>query len=699
VADLNPAQRDAVATLSGPLLVLAGAGTGKTRVITYRIAQLVRSGIVPHRILAVTFTNKAAREMRERALHLLGRRPKGVKPPEISTFHALCVRILRRHAERLGYPKEFSIYDRGDQESVVRHALRAIRVSSSNMRPGELLAQIGNWKNQGVSPETAQATAEGDRNELSAVAFGHYQAQLRAAGAMDFDDLLLQTNRLFAEHPEARFAEASRFDHLLIDEYQDTNRLQYEIVKALAERHRNLCVVGDDDQSIYGWRGAEVAHILSFHSQWPDAHVVRLESNYRSRAPILELANALILHNSARHQKVLRPSREGGAAPRMLRMENETIEAEHVVREIKQLLVGDADRRVTPSEIAILFRTNEQPRAFELELRREKIPYVLVGGLSFYDRREVKDVLSYLRVLANPLDEVSLLRVINTPARGIGTSSIQAVLDYAVSQGRPLWSVLPEISAIDLPAAVYERIEGFQKLIEGFRAKLGQGSIAELVREILTAVDYKAEIDRNYTGAGEAESRWLAVEELVNSAALYEQRDENPSLIGFLEEATLSDRDDKDDDPKRERHAITLMTLHSAKGLEFPHVYMVGVEEGILPHQRSVLEGNSPDEERRLCYVGVTRAQETLTLTFAKTRMKWGKPRPCIPSRFLMEMKGDTERAKRAAEAAKAMFGAGLAKGDTADGAAEDAAGAPKKKSRGKAAAKEPAKKRAATRR
>jgi DNA helicase-2/ATP-dependent DNA helicase PcrA len=279
--------------------------------------------------------------------------------------------------------------------------------------------------------------------------------------------------------------------------------------------------------------------------------------------------------------------------------------------------------------------------------------------VSFFQRREIKDVLAYLRVLANPLDEVSLLRIINTPARGIGTSSVEAVLEHAVSHAKPLWSVLPEIRTLELPAPVFDRIDAFQKLIERFRAKLGSVSISELLRELLGTVDYKAEIERTHTGPGEAESRWLAVEELVNSAALYEQRSENPSLLGFLEEATLADRDDNDSGEKRERHAVTLMTLHSAKGLEFPHVYMIGVEEGILPHQRSVLEGMSPDEERRLCYVGVTRAQETLTLTFAKTRMKWGKPRPCIPSRFLMEMRGETERALRAAEAAKALFGPG----------------------------------------
>jgi DNA helicase-2/ATP-dependent DNA helicase PcrA len=681
-----------VTTLSGPLLVLAGAGTGKTRVITYRIARLIHSGIQPSRILAVTFTNKAAREMRDRASKLLGRREKNVKGPEISTFHSLCVRILRRHAQVLGYPEQFSIYDRGDQETLARNALREIRVSQGTLRPGDLLGFVGNWKNQGITPDQAHETAEGERAELAASGYARYQAQLRAAGAMDFDDLLLTTKRLFSEHAAARFAEASRFDHLLIDEYQDTNDLQYLIVKSLAERHRNLCVVGDDDQSIYGWRGAVVEHILGFQKDWPEAKIVRLENNYRSRAPILELANTLIAHNSARHKKVLRPSREGGAAPRTLRMEDENMEAEHVVQEIAQLLVGDAERRVSPSDIAILFRTNEQPRALELELRRAKIPYVLVGGLSFYDRREIRDVLAYLRVLANPSDEVSLLRIINTPARGIGTSTIEALLEFAVQEGKPLWTALPlALETLELSVATIQRVEAFRVLIDAFRGKLGTITLVDLIRELLTTIDYRTELERLHTGPGEAEARWAAVEEIVNAAAQYESRAETPSLLGFLEETALSDRDDFGNDDKRERHAVTLMTLHSAKGLEFPHVYLVGLEEGILPHQRSVMEGRGVDEERRLCYVGVTRARETLTLTFTKGRMKWGKPRPSIPSRFLMEMRGDTERAKRAAAAAEALY-----RNPEGEGAPKDAPGAQKaptgkKPTAKKAAAKKPA--------
>jgi DNA helicase II / ATP-dependent DNA helicase PcrA len=652
--ELNRPQRDAVTTLAGPLLVLAGAGTGKTRVITFRIARLIQTGIAPNRILAVTFTNKAAREMRERARKILGRRKKGDKEPEISTFHSLCVRVLRRHARLLGYPEEFTIYDRGDQETLARNALRDVRVGHETLKPSDLLGYIGNWKSQGVRADAALDLAGKDKAQLAAMAYGKYQSALKAAGAMDFDDLLLCTEELFTKHAEARFAEASRFDHLLIDEYQDTNGLQYRIVKAMADRHRNLCVVGDDDQSIYGWRGAEVTHILSFQNDWPEAKVVRLEDNYRSKAPILELANTLIAHNSTRHKKVLRPSREGGIPPKIVRFDNETKEAEEVVRDIRMRLDVTDGPRTAASDIAILFRTNEQPRAFELELRRNKVPYVLVGGQSFYDRKEVRDVLSYLKVIANPNDEVALLRIINVPSRGIGTGTIEALLEHAVSAGKPLWQVLPE-ALQTVPSLTAQRIFEFIKLIDKYRGRLGQQPLAEMLKELLETVDYKSELSRAYKEPADVEARWATVEELINSAALYTERAENPSLLGFLEESTLADRDHGDDD-KKERHALTLMTLHSAKGLEFPHVYLIGMEEGLLPHQRSILDGRSIEEERRLCYVGVTRAQDTLVLSFCRERMKWGKARPSIPSRFLMEMRGETERAKRAAEAATAMF-------------------------------------------
>ena len=678
---LNPPQRAAVTTLAGPLLVLAGAGTGKTRVITFRIAALIKSGIKPDRILAVTFTNKAAKEMKHRAMALIGKRRRGEQGPEISTFHSLCVRVLRRHADKLGYPKEFSIYDRGDQETVARSALRDIRVGHEKLRPGDLLHAISFWKGASIAPDVAETSAEDDKKQLAAMAYRRYQEHLRASGAMDFDDLLLKTEELFARFPEARFAEATRFDHLLIDEYQDTNGLQYRIVKALADRHRNLCVVGDDDQSIYGWRGAEVTHILSFQRDWPEAKVVRLEDNYRSRAPILALANTLIGHNATRHDKVLRPFREGGEPPRFIRFEDETSEAESVVREIAHRIDSENPERVPPRALAILFRTNEQPRAFELELRRARVPYQLVGGLSFYDRKEIRDVLAYLKVLANPSDEVSLLRVLNTPPRGIGASTVETLLEQAVSAGA---------AVVGGVGCAGERIEAFRQMSEGYRARLGSMPLAELVRDLIATVNYKSEIERVYKNPGDVEARWHSIEELVNAVAQYEERSEGASLLGFLEESTLAGRDEqKDDDKKKERqlHAVTLMTMHSAKGLEFPHVYMVGMEEGLLPHSRSIIDGRSIEEERRLCYVGVTRAQDTLTLTLCKARMKWGKARPQIPSRFLMEMRGETEKAQRAAEAAEKLFRGELPESEGGEPAAAAAAeGAPAKKKRKKPA-------------
>jgi DNA helicase II / ATP-dependent DNA helicase PcrA len=662
VRDLNPPQRSAVRTLSGPLLVLAGAGTGKTRVITYRIARLIEHGVRPSRILAVTFTNKAAREMKQRATALLGKRRRKAETPEISTFHSLCVRILRRHAPRLGYPAEFSIYDRGDQESVARAALRDIRVGQEKLRPGDLLALIGGWKTHSVRPERAGELAENDKQQLAALAYVRYQAALKASGALDFDDLLLCTEELFEKHADVRVAEAGRFDHLLIDEYQDTNALQYRIVRALAERHRNLCVVGDDDQSIYGWRGAEVAHILSFEREWPDSKVVRLEDNYRSRAPILALANTLIAHNSARHDKLLRAYRGEGFPPRFVRFENETEEAEGIVGEIERRLDPEGNERSKASDLAILFRTNEQPRAFELELRRRRIPYQLVGGQSFYDRKEIKDLLAYLKVLGNPADEVSLLRIINTPARGIGNTSVQIVLERAVAAGVPLWTVLPTAGDDgSIPHAASQRISAFRDLIERYRARLGTEPLVGIVGDLIREIAYRAELERIYKTPGDVEARWQTIEELVNSVALYESRQQEPTLLGFLEETALAGREDQrdDQDDKRTQHAVTLMTLHSAKGLEFPHVYMVGMEEGLLPHQRSVADGSrNIDEERRLCYVGVTRAQDSLSLSFCRSRMKWGKAQPAIPSRFLMEMRGETERARRAAAAAEKLFGA-----------------------------------------
>jgi DNA helicase-2/ATP-dependent DNA helicase PcrA len=656
---LNAAQNEAVHTLSGPLLVLAGAGTGKTRVVTYRIAELIGHRTRPERILAVTFTNKAANEMQQRAAQLLGKRIE--EKPEISTFHSLCVRVLRRQITHMGYPAAFAIYDRGDQESVARSALREIKVADGLLRPGDLIYFIGRWKTASVRPEQAAAIAQSDKEHLAAAAYRRYQNALRAAGALDFDDLLLCTEELFERFPAVRKAEAGRFDHLLVDEYQDTNASQYRIVKALAAGHRNLCVVGDDDQSIYGWRGADVTHILRFKHDWPEAKIVRLETNYRSTHQIVEWANRLIAFNKLRHGKVLRATLDG-EPPRILQLQDEEEEAETVVGEIVARI---AKLHRSPRDFAILCRTNEQPRPFEMELRRAKIPYVLLGGMSFYDRKEVRDVMAFLKLLVHPHDEVSLLRIINVPPRGIGQNTVRRLIDEAIARAQPLWELLGgmgtgsepmfrgsagkngsgsvPVPILPLPAAAMEGIHALRGIVARYQRRMKAEPLGDVVRGLIHEVGYEAELARLYTDANEQQTRWAAVEEVVNAVAAYAQRASKPTLSGFLQDVALNvDEDDKES--QLERDAVALMTLHAAKGLEFPEVYMVGMEEGCLPHHRSIAEaGSAVDEERRLCYVGVTRAQRRLTLTLPLSRRKWGKPRPTIPSRFLYELTGQAD--------------------------------------------------------
>ena len=638
---LNPEQRQAVNTLSGPLLVLAGAGSGKTRVVTFRVAALIRNGITPNRILAVTFTNKAAAEMQERISQQLGKRLKS--RPVVATFHAHCVQVLRRHIRQLGYPLEFAIYDRGDQESLAREVLREIRVPGDVLGPSDLLFHVSRWKCRSIDPSEAAATAESDKEHVAASGYRRYQTALKHRGAVDFDDLLLCTEKLFREHPAVLQEEAGRFDHILVDEYQDTNGSQYRIVKALASGHRNLCVVGDDDQSIYAWRGAEVQHILRFARDWPDARVVRLEENYRSTAAILEMANRLIAFNRQRHPKTLRAARPGGERPRIEQYRDETEEAKQVVQDIARLL---RHKPWEPRDFAILFRTNEQPRTFETELRKVGLPYVLIGGTSFFDRREVRDILAYLKLFAAPHDEISLRRIINTPPRGIGQKTIEWLTDAAVKAGRPLWDILQQPALLQpLPAAARESVIHLRELIRDYSRR--KAPLVPVCRELLAQIQYEGEIQRLYPDPQERQARWNAVEQVVSALGSYEQQHEHPTWQGFVEETTLGGPDfDHEKDRQLRRNAIVLMTLHSAKGLEFPHVYMVGMEEGLLPHKRSVtMDDEAIDEERRLCYVGVTRAQERLTLTMALARMKWGKPRESIPSRFLFELIGQAQPA------------------------------------------------------
>ncbi len=639
LAHLNPAQRQAVRTLSGPLLVLAGAGTGKTRVITHRMAELIRGGVPADRILSVTFTNKAAREMQQRTSELLGTRLK--KRPWISTFHSLCVRILRQDATALGYPSAFTIFDRGDQESAARTALRDIRVDDQSLRPGDLLAQISRWKMAGLPPSRATSTAESDVDFLAATAYRRYQAKLRSQGAVDFDDLLMLTNQLFAEYPDVLSRHQNRFDHIQIDEYQDTNRVQFDLVEALVRGHGNICVVGDDDQSIYGWRGAEITHILNFQNCFSGSQVIRLEENYRCTDKILDHANRLVQHNQGRHDKRLIANKRSRSEVRFLEFDDEVAEAEGIVRDIRESITSG---RTAVEDIAILFRTNEQPRIFESELRRAQIKYIVIGSQSFFDRREIRDILAYLKALARPNDDESLLRIINTPARGIGTTTAQKLLSRAVKQGCSFWDAVPTATAQgEITQAANKALVAFQSLLDRFRYQFDSSpDLAETLQDLLRTIDYEAEIRKQYKTPEQQLARIAMLDQLVSAMAEYSEHAAAPNLQEFLEEAALTGRDEETDrDEQVAEKALKLMTLHSAKGLEFPSVYLVGMEEGILPHHRSLeLSGSAIEEERRLAYVGITRAMDHLSISRAANRRKWGRLRPSIPSRFLFEMRG-----------------------------------------------------------
>jgi DNA helicase II / ATP-dependent DNA helicase PcrA len=643
-AGLNPSQRAAVETVHGPVLVLAGAGTGKTRVITCRMAELIRRGVPADSILSVTFTNKAAKEMQERMKSLVAWR-RGRPRPVVATFHSYCVQVLRQEITALGYPAKFVIYDRGDQEAAARKSLRHLKVTEQAMSPSDLVYQISRWKTAGIMAADAQSVAEDDLEVLAAIGYRRYQSQLKSCGAVDFDDLLLLTRQLFREHPEVLQRQQQRFEFVQIDEYQDTNELQFQIVSQLVAPHQNLCVVGDDDQSIYGWRGAEIRHILGFQQQFPTAKVVRLEDNYRCTDAIIQVANELVRYNRGRHEKSL-VAHKSGPPVHFKPYPDEQAESEGVVREINYLVT---QLHVDPTDIAILFRTNEQPRLFESELRRLRLPYTLIGGQSFFDRKEVRDVLAYLRAINWPDDEVSLLRIINVPSRGIGATALEKLVTRAVKSGKRLWDVVPAaVAAKEVTAKTAVALQQFRELLLDFQQRFSESGVplSATCRELLEQIDYAAELKRQYPEPAQQLARQLGVDEVVSALKQYERQAERPELGEFLEQAALVGRDEVfGEDPATERPGIKLMTLHSAKGLEFPRVYLVGLEEGLLPHQRSVDAGTTSaiEEERRLCYVGVTRAREVLTVSWAMTRQKWGRVKPTIPSRFLREMQPDDE--------------------------------------------------------
>lgn len=633
---LNPQQRAAVEQTAGPVLVLAGAGTGKTRVITVRIAHLIAKGVLPETILAMTFTNKAAGEMRERLGGLVGK--DKANKVIASTFHSYCLRTLREYAHALGFPDGFTIADSADQLSILKLALRELHIAEARVKVPEIQSRISLAKNRLETPAQLLGKAGDARHELIGEVYAKYQDVLRRSRRLDFDDLLTETLRLLRTHEGISAELRQRHRYLLVDEYQDTNGVQFEIVRALCGPERNLCVVGDDDQSIYGWRGADVSKILGFERSFPGAKVIKLEENYRSTSQILNAANRVIRNNPKRHDKTLRSALGDGEPLMAVTMRDEATEAEQIVAEIKRLVETDGHRW---SDFAILFRTATQPRPFEAELRMKQVPYVLVGGMSFFDRKEVRDVLAYLRLVANPRDEASLLRIVNAPPRGVGKTTIDRVLEFATDHGISVTEAFDR--ATEIPKVNIKAVDAVQDL----RARLsavkklhpkGEELVA-LCRRVVQEVNYEDEVKRLYPEEADFEKRWAAVEEVFNFAENYCRKRKRPGLLGFLNELSLTATDSDSPEDAARRQAVTLMTLHASKGLEYPRVYLVGLEEGVLPHQRAAVE-DSVEEERRLAYVGITRAQRALTLSWCAERARGGQRVQRHPSRFLLEVQG-----------------------------------------------------------
>lgn len=666
LSTLNPQQRQAVETTEGPVMILAGAGTGKTRVITFRIAHLIAKGVKPENILAMTFTNKAAREMKERVGKMLPkrRREEGEEKKEgitISTFHSLCARLLRQYIERLGYKKNFVIFSDSEQLSTIKKVLSHVSNKSEKIDPYEVMSFLGKLKNGALKDKFGND----DMAVLAEVVRVRYESALRACNAVDFDDLLGLTVKLLREHEDVLHACRKKYKYVMVDEYQDTNSIQFELVRQLTSGHQNLCVVGDDDQSIYGWRGAEISNLLDMEKWFPKVKVVKLEQNYRSTNTILNAANAVIKNNPRRRAKQLWSAKGQGSKILLYEYENEDEEARNIVEQIEY---GRMTRKIAWSQYAILFRTNMQARALESALRAGRIRYHLIGGQSYFDRREVKDFLAYLKLFINPHDDVSLLRVANVPARGLSDLTMERLLAASQQKSSSVYAAIKsfEVQAT-FQARIQESILDFMHFIDKTRAKLhpasGQTVFLKLwAEQWLEEIGYWEDLRRSEKTPEAAESRIRNLKDLTASLDLNNQPTANPieRLATFLENLTLDAEQEEEEENVGD--AVTLITMHSCKGLEYPHVFIVGAEDGILPHMRSKAEGTL-DEERRLFYVAITRAQETLAISFCLGRKKYGATVPCHPSPFLNELpeelvERDSERAKKLVtkESGKSLF-------------------------------------------
>jgi DNA helicase II / ATP-dependent DNA helicase PcrA len=626
LADLNPAQREAVLTTEGPLLVVAGAGSGKTRVLTYRVAHLINAcGVQPNEILAITFTNKAAGEMRDRLEDLLGPTARAIW---ILTFHAACGRILRREAQRLGYRSNFTIYDSADQVRLTKACLEELERDPKRFVPRGIHAQISAAKNQLVTPAEYAERVASFYDQTVAEAYDLYQRRLFASNAVDFDDLLMLTVQVLERFPEARERWQKAFRYILVDEYQDTNHAQYRLLQLLAEKHRNVCAVGDPDQSIYAFRGADIRNILEFERDFGETKTIALEQNYRSTNTILQAANHVIEHNRERKPKNLWSELGEGEPVRALEVEDEHAEARFVAAEIAALV----EEGYGGSEVAVFYRTNAQSRVLEDVLVRQGVGYQVIGGPRFYERAEVKDVIAYLQAIDNPYDAVSLQRIANKPRRGIGDASLARLQAHADAYGISLWEALDQSEDAGISAAPLRAVRQFHGLLQSLMAGALDMEVPEVIERVLEGSGYLEALRAERTI--EAQGRIENLQELVGVAQEYQHTAEEPSLSGFLQEISLySDQDAL----RGEQSLVTLMTLHNAKGLEFRAVFMIGMEEGIFPHARSI-EEQGLEEERRLAYVGMTRAKERLVLTHASARSLWGSRSYNLPSRFLDEL-------------------------------------------------------------
>lgn len=626
--NMNPAQQEAIECTEGPLLVLAGAGSGKTKVLTHRIAHLLGQGVAPWRILAITFTNKAAAEMKERVLKLVGSDAQAIW---ISTFHAFCVRILRRDIEKLGFTKNFVIFDSTDQSTLIKRCLKELNLDEKHYAPQAVLAGISNGKNRLLTPTELRAEADSFFQEKVADIYALYQRRLRENNALDFDDLLMLATELLMQHTEVREKYQEQFKYILVDEYQDTNRAQYKLIQLLTGQNRNICCVGDADQSIYKWRGADISNILDFEDDYPQARTVLLEQNYRSTQNILDAANAVIQYNRGRKPKRLWTSNPTGDLLTYYNAQDEGDEAYFSSKEVIRL---KQDGKYNYKDIAVLYRTNAQSRVFEETFMRLGIPYVIVGGTKFYERKEIKDIMAYLRIIANPLDSVALLRIINVPRRGIGETTLNKLTTYALEQGISLFDVLAKVGEMpELSGRAKTPILELAKLLGGFIASRDQLPVTELIERLQNETGYLAQLVEERTI--EAQGRIENLKELLSVAKAFLQNSEEKTLDAFLSQVALvSDLDNVED----AANAVTLMTLHSAKGLEFPVAFLTGLEEGVFPHSRTLQADDEIEEERRLCYVGITRAKEKLYVSHALRRMLFGNTQMNAASRFLREI-------------------------------------------------------------